>query len=65
MSVSLEAARKNAGLTQAGFAKIVGVSEQTVNSWEKGKTVIDAISFKKLAVLSGFSSDDIDVPEKT
>lgn len=46
--ISLAAARVNAGLSQKEFGKACGVSESTVVSWEKGKTLP---TVKKLAVI--------------
>lgn len=46
--ISLAAARVNAGLSQKEFGKACNVSESTVISWEKGKTLP---SVKKLAVI--------------
>ncbi len=38
LSVTLASARVNANLTQKEVAKILKVSEATVNAWENGKT---------------------------
>ena len=38
MRITLEAARVNAGLTQAEAAKKIGVSKETLSNWERGKT---------------------------
>lgn len=35
--VTLPVARKIAGMTQNDLAKVIGVSESTVLSWEKGR----------------------------
>lgn len=36
MRITIKAARINVGLTQADFAKAVGVSVKTVQNWESG-----------------------------
>lgn len=36
MRVTIRAARVNAGLTQSGFAKQIGVGVKTVQNWEAG-----------------------------
>lgn len=51
MDISLKAARVNAGLTQKQVAETLGITEPTVISWEKGKTVPDARMMQKLAEL--------------
>lgn len=38
MQISLKAARINAGKSVGESAKIAGVTERTMNNWEKGKT---------------------------
>lgn len=37
MKINLKAARVNAGLTQKQAAKLIGVSKDTIGSWERGK----------------------------
>lgn len=38
MKITLAAARKNAGFTQAEAAERIGVSTSTLVNWEKGRT---------------------------
>jgi transcriptional regulator with XRE-family HTH domain len=38
MQISLKAARINAGKSVGESAKIAGVTERTMNKWEKGET---------------------------
>ena len=38
LSVFVKQTRKRMGLTQVQFAERIGVSFQTVNRWERGKT---------------------------
>ena len=37
--MSIKALRHNKGLTQATFAKAVGVSRKTAGQWERGESV--------------------------
>lgn len=39
MQISPAAARVNAGYTQEEAAKLIGVTKQTIVSWEKGNSV--------------------------
>ena len=51
MKITLKAARINAGLTQKDASKVIGVSPQTLSSWEKGTTypsVIDMENMRKV-----------------
>lgn len=47
--ISIKAARINAGLTQKELAKIIGVSNLTISSWETGKTEPTVSQLKKIA----------------
>lgn len=47
--ITLEAARVNAGMSQADAAKAIGVSRATISNWEKGKT---SPTGKKQSVIS-------------
>ena len=40
-TITLEAARVNAGLTQEKLAKLLGVHRTTLHNWETGKTSPD------------------------
>lgn len=42
MKLSLKALRANSNLTQKEAANIIGVSRDTWNSWEKGRSVPNA-----------------------
>lgn len=62
----LKEARKNARLTQAEIASIIGVNQNTYSYWENGKTKVDNITLKRLAKIFNVSvdyllGDDIDV----
>lgn len=63
--ISLEATRVNAKLTQRELAKILGVSQNTVCNWEKGKSQPNASQLRKISELSGIPIDFIFVPEKS
>ena len=43
--------RKRLGLTQVQFAKTLGVSFQSVNRWERGKTKPLLIALKQIEVM--------------
>lgn len=57
--ISLEAARVNAKLTQKELAEILGVSNTTVVSWEKGNTEPSLSQLRKISELSGIPLDFI------
>ena len=63
--ISIAAARVNARLTQKELADKLGVSKNTVNSWEQGNTEIPLRHLQRLADLSGLSISDIFVPLKS
>lgn len=51
IQISLEAARVNAGLTQAQVAEHMHVDRSTVRRWEKGKKIPDINECKALSTL--------------
>lgn len=62
IKISMAAARINAGLTQKQLASICGVTESTVISWEKGKSLP---SIKKLPLIEsafGIPLDYVKIP---
>ena len=61
--ISLKACRVNAGLSQEDLAKELGVTKQTIVSWESGKSEPSAGQFKKISALTGVPMDYIDVRE--
>lgn len=63
--ITMEAARVNAGLTQAELADKMGVSRQTVFDWEKGKREIKTAYLYLFCRVTGFSEDDILLPKKS
>lgn len=63
--ISLESARVNAKLTQKKLAEILGVTQQTVNNWENGRSEPTLSQLRKISELSGIPMDFIYVPEKS
>lgn len=63
-TVSLEAARINAGFSQKEAAKRVGVNATTLANWEKGKTAPDIDKFRKLCEVYGCPADLIFLKKK-
>lgn len=57
--ITLPAARKMAGLTQRDLAKLCGVSESTVISWEKGRREPTVSQARRIGEVCGFHYDDI------
>lgn len=49
--------REGAGMSQARLAELVLVSRQTVINWEKGRTLPDAESLKRLSAALGITLD--------
>ena len=60
--IILAAARVNAGYSQEGLAKEMGVSRQAVIKWEGGKSRMRKAHFYMFCRLTGFSEDDIYQP---
>lgn len=58
-TITLEAARKNAGYTQKEVAKVIGVHNQTVSKYEKDSSRIPFDLMERLCTLYGVSKDDI------
>ena len=55
----LKELRKAAGYTQASLSAQVGVSQQAVGKWERGKSSPDPDTLAALAKLFGVSTDDL------
>lgn len=62
MSITLKAARINAGLTQAEIAEKVGVSKPTYKKWEQGTSEPKVSQFKQLCDALRVAPDDIILP---
>lgn len=63
--ITLEAARVNTKLTQAELAEKMGVSRETVLSWETGRRKMRPAYLYMFCDITGFSEDDIILPEKS
>lgn len=63
-TVSIEAARVNARMSQEELAIKAGVTRMTVANWETGKTPIPATALKLLSDCSGIPMDYIFVPSR-
>lgn len=63
-TISIEAARVNAGMSQEELAIKAGVTRMTVANWETGKTPIPATALKLLSDCSGIPMDYIFVPSR-
>lgn len=59
MSITLKAARVNAGLTQAQAAKKLGFNIYTLQNYESGKTFPDVPAIKKIENLYGVKFEEI------
>lgn len=57
--VTLKAARINAGYKQKEAAKLLGVGNGTLGSWENGKTFPDAEKIERICGLYAIPYDDI------
>lgn len=63
--ISLAAARVNAKLTQEEMAEKLGVARQTYHAWESGKADMKAAYFIAFCSITGFSTDDIFLPNES
>lgn len=63
--IPLNAARVANGWTQEELAEKMSVSRQTVIDWENGKREMKAAYFYMFCKITGFSEDDILLPEKS
>lgn len=59
MRVTIKAARVNANLTQAAFAKAVGVGVKTVQNWESGASSPRADKMPEICCVLGCKIEDI------
>lgn len=59
MKLTLKAARVNRGLTQKTAADAIGVTEDTMSNWERGKSYPDALHIKKIEDVYGVSYDNL------
>jgi transcriptional regulator with XRE-family HTH domain len=63
--ITLEAARRNAGLTQQQLAEKLDVSRELVNAWEAGRAEVKAFYLYAICHVTGFNADDIILPKKS
>lgn len=67
LSTILKQERKKKGLSQMAFAKLFGVSQQTIGSWETNRTSPDLESLSRLASFFNVSIDYLlgltDIPD--
>ncbi len=61
--MSLYDMRKESGLGTTEIAHHVGVSYPTLLNWEKGNSIPDALSLRKLLKLYNKTNDDLDWKE--
>ena len=59
MRVTIKAARVNANLTQAGFAKQIRVGVKTVQNWESGASSPRADKMPEICKVLGCKIEDI------
>lgn len=60
MGMTLKAARVNKNLTQKQAAGELGVTSETVRSWEKGKTFPNTEQVRKIEEIYGLTYAEID-----
>lgn len=63
LQISLEAARRNAKLTQAEAAEKIGVTRQTIINWEKGKNNPRIPEMKMISLVYNIPQNYIFLPE--
>ena len=63
--IPFKAARVAAGWTQQELAERMGVSRATVIEWETGKREIRTPYFYLFCQITGFSEDEIILPQNT
>ena len=59
--LTLKTARLLAGRTQTEIARIMGVSQPTINSWETGATRMTRDTLRALVNLYGVTLDELDI----
>ena len=63
MPITMEAARRNAKLTQAEIAEMLGVSRITYMKWETEQAEMRPAYFIAFCAIVGMSMDDIFLPK--
>jgi transcriptional regulator with XRE-family HTH domain len=59
LKITLEAARVNAGYTQKESAKLLRISNKTLQNWESGRSFPDADKIAKICELYDIPYDNI------
>lgn len=59
MQITLKAARVNAGLTQREAGKALGVTDDVVSNWERGKAFPDALQIRAIEKVYGVSYNNL------
>lgn len=59
LEISLAAARVNAKMTQREMAEYMGVTVDTINNWEKGKSEPTTSQLRKISQISKIPMDFI------
>ena len=62
-TITLEAARVNAKLTQQELAQMLGVHRTTLHNWEKGKSSPDVVHLRKVSEITKDPLDYIFLPD--
>ena len=64
--ITLEAARVNAGYTQKEAAKLLGISNKTLQNWESGRSYPNADKISEICKLYVISYDNINfLPDRS
>lgn len=63
--LTLPAIRVNANMTQEDMAAALGVSRKMIADWETGKAEMRPAYLMAICYLTGFSVDDILLPDKS
>lgn len=64
MKLTLKAFRANKNLSQIEVAKMMGITKETLSSWERYKTYPDVMSLKRLCEIYECNLDDIFLPDE-
>jgi transcriptional regulator with XRE-family HTH domain len=59
VNITLRAARVNRNLTQKAAAEVIGVSEDTLAKWERGKTYPNVTRIRDIERAYGVSYNDL------
>lgn len=59
MQITLKAARVNAGLTQREAGKAIGVTDDVVSRWERGKAFPNALQIRSIEKAYRVSYNDL------